>query len=123
MQGENTTFLSPTLLSNKNQRGSQTIGSRVARFFLVQHTKTGTLCQTTTAYTNWPYKKPTFTIPRPFNYTQNEIFGLKIYHLATLFGNRSDSHCFWILILSNLMYWSSPEVVVSSLDEKARFAF
>jgi hypothetical protein len=87
------------------------LASRVARFFLAQHTKTGKIHQKTINYTKWPQKYHIATkIPNghkntkwpsgkpnghkiyqhlPFEdrikFTQVGIFGLKIYHLATLY--------------------------------------
>jgi hypothetical protein len=52
--------------------------SRFAICFLVQHTKTGKYTKMATKYTKWPSLKDTPT------FTQIGIFGLKIYHLATM---------------------------------------
>jgi hypothetical protein len=97
----------------RNKLGSATIDTRVARFFLKQHTKTGKIYQITiayvyqmatkytkwpqnipnghkiyqmaTKYTKWPYNITTYFIARPSKkFTQIGIFGLKICHLATL---------------------------------------
>jgi hypothetical protein len=63
----------------------------VARFFLVQHTKTGKMYQIAIKYTKWRENWPNgYTIYHhlplqdPPKFTQVGIFGLKIYHLATL---------------------------------------
>jgi hypothetical protein len=55
---------------------------RVARFFLAQHTKTGKIYQMTTKYgRKIDHHLPPEDLPK---ITQIGIFGLKIYHLATL---------------------------------------
>jgi hypothetical protein len=64
---------------------------RVARFFLVQHTKTGKICQITIKYTKRPLHIPNghkiyqhLPLKDPSKFIKICIFGLKIYHLATL---------------------------------------
>jgi hypothetical protein len=60
---------------------------RVARFFLVQHTKTGKIYQIITTFTKWLLSVKIYQHLRlqdPPKFTQIWIFGLKIYHLATL---------------------------------------
>jgi hypothetical protein len=68
---------------------------RIARFFLVQHTQTGKIYQMSKKYM---YKMSVKYVPRPnghkiyqhrllqepSKFTQIGIFGLKIWHLATL---------------------------------------
>jgi hypothetical protein len=41
-------------------------------------------------YSKWPYNIPTFSIPRPQKFTQIVIFGLKIFHLATLISGGNN---------------------------------
>jgi hypothetical protein len=103
--------LSPFFLLSVCLSASLFLASRVARFFLAQHTKTGKIHQKTINYTKWPQKYHIATkIPNghkntkwpsgkpnghkiyqhlPFEdrikFTQVGIFGLKIYHLATLY--------------------------------------
>jgi hypothetical protein len=71
---------------------------------LVQHTKTGKIYQTAQKYTKLPKNIPkchktyemavkytkcqNFSLQDTPKYTQIGIFGLKIYHLATLVGTR-----------------------------------
>jgi hypothetical protein len=75
---------------------------RVARFFLVQHTKMGKIDQIATKYTKRPENirnghKVFRYLPRKISlqdipkFTQIWIFGLKIYHLATLLANPDRS--------------------------------
>jgi hypothetical protein len=63
--------------------------TRVARFFLAQHTKTGKMYQMTIKYTKWPHNTPNghkmyqqMPLQEPPKFTQIEIFGLKINRLA-----------------------------------------
>jgi hypothetical protein len=72
--------------------------AKVARFFLVQHTKTGKivpndhkLYEMVTKQTKWRYDRPNghkiyqhFSLQDLPKFAQIGIFGLKIYHLATL---------------------------------------
>jgi hypothetical protein len=76
--------------------------SSVARFFFVQHTKTGKyipdepkIYKMTIKYTEWPYNRPNghkiciclyqhFSFQDHPKFTQNWDFGLKTNHLATL---------------------------------------
>jgi hypothetical protein len=72
--------------------------TRVARFFLVQHTKTRKIYQITIKCTKWPQNildggknRPTghkinqhLPLQDPPKFTQIGLFGLKICHLATL---------------------------------------
>jgi hypothetical protein len=75
--------------------------TRVARFFLVQHTKMETIYQITIKYTKrpqiltkWPYNRPNgHKIYQPLpKFTQIRIFVLKINHLATLRRTRLSSN-------------------------------
>jgi hypothetical protein len=61
--------------------------SRVASLFLVQHTKAENIYQMAIKHTKWPQNIPNdqhFPLKDNPNFTQSGIFGLKIYHLATL---------------------------------------
>jgi hypothetical protein len=72
--------------------------SRVARFFLVQHTKTGKnlqndqkIYQMAINFFQWPNNRPNlhkiyphFQLEYPPKFTQIGIFGLKTNHLASL---------------------------------------
>jgi hypothetical protein len=77
---------------------SSPVSSRVARFFLVQHTKTGKnvpnyhkIYQMSIKYTKWLYVKIDQHIPLQDSpkTTQIWIFGLKVYDLATLVSSCS----------------------------------
>jgi hypothetical protein len=65
--------------------------SRVARFSVVQYTKTWIIYHNATKHTKWPENGPTgqkiyqhLPSQDPPNFTQRGIFGLKTYHLASL---------------------------------------
>jgi hypothetical protein len=74
------------------------VETRVARFFFVHHTKMGRnipnyhkIYQMALKYTNWPQIRPNvhkiyqlLPLQGPPKFIQIGIFGLKIYHLATL---------------------------------------
>jgi hypothetical protein len=67
------------------------INTWVARFFMVQRTKTGKIYQMTSKHTTWPYNRPNglkihqyLLLQDDPKFTEIGIFGLKIYHLATL---------------------------------------
>jgi general stress protein 26 len=64
---------------------------RVARFFLVQHTKTGKIYHITIKHTEWTQNLPNghkiyqhLSLQDPTKFTQIGIFGLKICRLETL---------------------------------------
>jgi hypothetical protein len=79
----------------------KTAANRVARLFLVHHFKTGKnqrnyyqIYQRAVKYFKWPYNRPNvhkiynhLPLQDPPKFTQTGIFGLKIYHLATLVAN------------------------------------
>jgi hypothetical protein len=63
----------------------------VARFFVGQNTKTGKMYQISTKYTEWLSNRPSvrkiyqhLPLQDPPKITQIWVFGMKIYHLATL---------------------------------------
>jgi hypothetical protein len=84
------------------------VHDRVARFFLVQHTKTGKIYQKTIQYTKQPQNIPNgrkidqhIPLQVPPKFTHIMFLGLKIRHLATLVQG-TDVCCFRVTVTQKI---------------------